>query len=1618
MYNPYQNTGYFQQQPQQQQQQQQQQHSFGQQNPQASGFGGMPGSLSSTPMNFPQLQAQQQPSRFGGANTAVNPTGMSNLMPQSQSSFGSQQNTGMMGMPGPSNTASATSNQGNFVNQPQQQHPQSTGYFQSNALPLQQPQLQSQPTGFQNPLLSNPTGGMQPLLPQSTGFYHPTGGMPQAPLEPLKPTATGLVNSFANGGLNHDIKIPARRLSFITSNDQAKFETLFRSIVPKGSNTISGEDCKKIFLKSGLQASELAKIWKLSDTTRAGELLFPEFALAMHLVNDVLQGDSIPYELDTKTKNEVGSFVDAINLSIARGDGDPGPKTPFDDLMMGGLKPQSTGFMPPTSFGMPLQGQVTGGGAGLLNPQRTGFMPQTSFGMPMQPTGGAQFNPMGNMGGNAGVGIQSTGFMPQTSFGAPLQSQLTGGAVQRQPTGGFQNNFMPNMQPQNTGGFAALQPQKIQPQATGSLLPQGTGGLRPQTTGSFQQQQQQQQQLGGFQPQPTGGFQPQPTDGFQPQLNGGLQPQGTGGFQQQGFGGGIQPQLTGGFQQPQPSGGFQQPQPTGGFQQPQPSGGFQQPQPSGGFQQPQPSGGFQQPQPSGGFQQPQPSGGFQQAQPSGGFQQPQPTGGLQPQSTGPLQPQGTGFGQQGGGVPPLQPQGTGSFNGNLPQQPNGGFQGVPPPQQQPQLTGGLMPQATGGASTAVPIQQTGLSTQSTGFLPPSGFNPTQPLSAQKTGFGNNEIYTQSSFSQDFNGQNLDDILPEEKSLFYKIFQTYDTDKRGILDASKAVEIFRKSGLNRGDLEHIWALCDINNTGQLNKQEFALGMHLVYRKLNGFQLPNRLPLNLIPSSTKILDDVKNQIKSSVGTEDRRSSTKTDALSYKNNDDEDVLPSFRNRRKVFGANAPPATTNQDASAPAASASASAASQQAKPNVSDLKRAINERRQRLDTEKARLQTTTSDDDLRFISSLKSQIGELPSISVVNDSVPADLKERYETLLVKLPNLFVQIDEIDTQIRNAKLQLFKMKNPFSISGSGPNGEITDEDRKKAKSKALLKSRMNALTGKPSGPIGSFEEEEVKYNEEIKKINAGCNSNKEIIGDIKSSIADIAASLESGLSGGSIHANPGDFEVWEFGTRLEPEVRDFVYSLRTKTSQREQGNSSTVSAEANYSQQNYSQPAAQDVSRQTYGNLPQSTSNGYSQQPVDNNSTPVTSSNSQSYNFTDPSGNYRSQATVNSYSYSSNGNRSDNYNSGGSNQTSRQPSYAGGTSHNQPSSNEVVNGDDGEDEEEKQLRDKLEMLKLKKKSEKEKRLADLRRQIEEAKADGDEEAEVAALQNVANQRSTSSISISQDPAPSAASPALNQGRDGHPNVNSSHPSYGSAPAAHAGVNATRSSTVMSASPVSSVASPQPSGQGGRNAFFKQTPSTSSSFDLRAAETQRRLQRGLDDDESEGWSDDDNANAQTASPPKEPVPSAPYQQAPTPVAPAPVAPAPVAPAPVAPSNEEPKPMAPSLPQVKDDGPPVPVAPPLPQVQHQGPPVPVAPPLPQMQSESKPFFAGPPPLMPNEDENGGHGHGHGHEEEKHYADENDDDDDSLSIPESVGSDEDNFEMAHSAPSNIPPPPPLP
>ena len=55
-------------------------------------------------------------------------------------------------------------------------------------------------------------------------------------------------------------KIPSIRLSFITAQDQAKFEQLFKSAVGDGQ-TLSGDKSRDLLMRSKLDGNYLSQIW-------------------------------------------------------------------------------------------------------------------------------------------------------------------------------------------------------------------------------------------------------------------------------------------------------------------------------------------------------------------------------------------------------------------------------------------------------------------------------------------------------------------------------------------------------------------------------------------------------------------------------------------------------------------------------------------------------------------------------------------------------------------------------------------------------------------------------------------------------------------------------------------------------------------------------------------------------------------------------------------------------------------------------------------------------------------------------------------------------------------------------------------------------------------------------------------------------------------------------------------------------------------------------------------------------------------------------------------------------------------------------------------------------------
>lgn len=231
-------------------------------------------------------QQQQNPSPF-----APQPTGFAQQQQPQQTGFGPQQplQQQFTGYP----------MQSQQTGMPQQQQPQQTGFGQQ---PLQQqytgfpgsnqgfqsssaaPPMPSIPAQYQQQLQqqqqqpnqqqSNNQAFGQQTTQQPSPFPQPAQQQsPAATAAPMKPQPTGfsqMAASFQAGAGSQSAaapkapgktnKIPNIRLSFITAQDQTRFETLFKSAIGDDS-TMSGDKARDLLLRSKLDGDTLSQIW-------------------------------------------------------------------------------------------------------------------------------------------------------------------------------------------------------------------------------------------------------------------------------------------------------------------------------------------------------------------------------------------------------------------------------------------------------------------------------------------------------------------------------------------------------------------------------------------------------------------------------------------------------------------------------------------------------------------------------------------------------------------------------------------------------------------------------------------------------------------------------------------------------------------------------------------------------------------------------------------------------------------------------------------------------------------------------------------------------------------------------------------------------------------------------------------------------------------------------------------------------------------------------------------------------------------------------------------------------------------------------------------------------------
>jgi hypothetical protein len=557
------------------------------------------------------------------------------------------------------------------------------------------------------------------------------------------------------------------------------------------------------------------------------------------------------------------------------------------------------------------------------------------------------------------------------------------------------------------------------------------------------------------------------------------------------------------------------------------------------------------------------------------------------QQTGFQQSIQTGFGQQQGG---MQQNQTG-FQG-LSNPAATGYSGPRPPMP-PMPTGFGQPQGLSPAQTGMGGMVAPLNSQPTGRpgqwglvnAPASGLPNIDLLQSRMMPQQGRE---QGSFTT--SGLSGNAVIPwaitkDEKTRYDSVFKAWDGFNKGFIGGDVAIEVFGQSGLEKPDLERVWTLADQGNKGRLNMDEFAVAMHLIYRKLNGYPMPAQLPPELVPPSTRNFNDSIGTVKSLLHQESdfRKNSGasllpqktgvsylknhsfrgdsgpvragRKDATVFKNNDDDIGYKSSARRRLGNGSPRP--------------SSPSSVGSNDEISLEQLRKKIREKQVLLDAIDFKDENAADEDDAldrrdrreaedlyRRIRRIQEDIDVHPDASLRNVDSGAErriMKRQLQTLTDKLPEIASQVRKTERSIADAKLELFRLKDakahPSSASaivGSGPGGVVTESDRLKARAKAMMQQRSAALRGEKVQSQDDDLAAPKRLEEENLRIRNEKENNERMVKDVEDSVRDFSRGLEDNLKdGGEDSTSEHEKRRWEDGLGVEDEVKDFIFDLQ-----------------------------------------------------------------------------------------------------------------------------------------------------------------------------------------------------------------------------------------------------------------------------------------------------------------------------------------------------------------------------------------------------------------------------------------------------------------------------------------
>ncbi|KAJ1869976.1 actin organization and endocytosis protein [Coemansia sp. RSA 990] len=438
---------------------------------------------------------------------------------------------------------------------------------------------------------------------------------------------------------------------------------------------------------------------------------------------------------------------------------------------------------------------------------------------------------------------------------------------------------------------------------------------------------------------------------------------------------------------------------------------------------------------------------------------------------------------------------------------------------------------------------------------PSGGNTA--LSSVRQSFGQNVLGSRVGESQ-----HQWAITGSERAQYEAIFRKWDSSRRGVLGGAQAREVFAQSGLAQRELAQIWSLADINNQGELNLNEFSVAMHLIFRRLAGAPIPDSLPPELVPRSSKDFMDSLSAMKEQLMFKDvnkprpsvaSRSATPVAsgistgrASSYTtDNDDDDTYRSANRHRRRH-------KQQQHYESATGRSSVEPPSRDTGESLEQLRASVKQRRERISSLKKDMDRLSSEQaegrvTLRWrIDSLKREIEELHRSKPQESSAADESGDRGRFLakrnklvasindLVKIvPALAADYQKLSSELADAARDVMKAR---EAKGSASAGSANDMESRAAR---LVAQRMAALTGQTMDDLDSSASEQKSELERIEKQHQERLDRMQSVTSGLTRVQSVMSSLN--LSSSS------DVQRWEEGVGVkDSEVLQLIRRLQT----------------------------------------------------------------------------------------------------------------------------------------------------------------------------------------------------------------------------------------------------------------------------------------------------------------------------------------------------------------------------------------------------------------------------------------------------------------------------------------